>query len=152
MLPWRDFGRIDSNRRIIVPDTNRFFRENERFKNAPNQRWNGVDRSRIGRRRAGGGNLLRKRRSRNGFPIISLANGGRANRASYRIQNSRRTRNRREKCVSMRDNLFRELLTNLGKLDRSFLLFASGLTGSNGAHLGRLRSIRARVGQIQWRV
>lgn len=34
--------------------------------------------------------------------------------------------------MSMRDNLFRELLTNLGKLDRSFLLFASGLTGSNG--------------------
>lgn len=52
--------------------------------------------------------------------------------------------------MSMRDNLFRELLTNLGKLDRSFLLFASGLTGSNGAHLGRLRSIRARVGQIQF--
>lgn len=34
--------------------------------------------------------------------------------------------------MSMRDNLFRELLTNLGKLDRSFLLFAFGLTGSNG--------------------
>lgn len=37
-----------------------FQRKRRSFKNAPNQRWNGVDRSRIGRRRVGGGNLLRK--------------------------------------------------------------------------------------------